>query len=159
MALVHESLYLSDDLADIDLADYAVKLSHQLLQTYSVTDRQIELETELAPIRLDIETAVPCALILNELVANALKHAFPAGRSGVLRLELKHDVKNRNCTLSVIDDGVGLAEPYADSAKPSTLGMRLIHSLTRQLHGEFRMNDGSQGTIATLRFPVEPKNG
>lgn len=158
MALVHESLYLSENLADIDFAYYATALSEQLLQTYRGATQDIRLHTELAPIYLDIESAVPCGLILNELLANALKHAFPDEAEGSITLRLASDASRTQCWLHVIDDGVGLPAGAGTGDSQSTLGMRLIQSLTRQIDGEFSLHNGPRGTEAVLRIPIKAQN-
>lgn len=159
MALVHESLYLSENLADIDFANYAVTLSHQLMQAYDVSSRSIRLRTELAPVKLDIESAVPCGLILNELMANALKHAFPGDADGTITLRLRTDDTGDNCWLHVEDDGVGITAARDSGPAVSTLGMRLIESLTRQIDGTFSLHNRNPGTEAVLSIPTRTQHG
>lgn len=157
MALVHESLYLSDDLADIDFSNYAVTLSKQLLQAYKATHQDVRLVTDLEPVKLDIELAVPCGLILNELVANSLKHAFTEGTTGTISLRIASTKDGKLCEIQVADNGTGLPEDGIDHKMQSTLGMRLINSLTRQLDGEFSIRSTMPGTTATLLLPVARK--
>lgn len=154
MALVHESLYMSDDLADIDFSSYAVSLSRQLLQAYKANNLNVQLVTELEPIKLDIELAVPCGLILNELVANALKHAFTAGTEGTIRLQISSTDNGKRCKILVMDNGAGFPDDKSDFLVQNTLGMRLINSLTRQLDGHFTINSSDPGTTAALELPI-----
>ena len=159
MALVHESLYMSDNLADIDFAQYTISLSQQLMQTYSVVNETVRLKTNLAAVNLSIDSAVPCGLILNELISNALKHAFPDGASGTVEVVLEREPDSDHCLLRVRDDGVGIADIDSRLDNPTTLGMRLIPSLTRQLDGEFELRNRERGTEATLTIPLRHING
>lgn len=158
MALVHESLYRSENLAGIDFADYAQSLCEQLLRTYSVTDRFV-LRTELVPVTLNIDQAVPCGLILNELITNALKHAFPHGAGGEIRVVLR-DLAGGEYELSVCDDGAGLPQGMdLDGAGEATLGLRLIRSLSRQIDAHFELSRLDRGTQAVLRMGTGAMRG
>ncbi len=153
MALVHESLYRSESLAAIDFGRYASELCHRLFQTYG-GGSGIHLRTRLDPVLLSIETAIPCGLILNELITNALTHGFPGGREGEVEVRLEED-RPQTCTLSVSDTGVGI--PRGLSAREGdSLGLRLIRSLTRQLQGDFELSRREPGTDARLTFPRNP---
>lgn len=157
MALVHELLYLTDDLTAIDFASYAVKLSRQLLLTYSGPENRIRLETELDPCTLNVETAVPCGLILNELITNAIKHGFPGDRRGTVNVRLRHRAGEPECSLHVIDDGVGLpTDNRAVLTDSTTLGMQLVLSLARQVRGRFELLSEGSGTEARLTMEREP---
>lgn len=147
MALVHEQLYQSDNLARLDYAQYMRHLVQNLLRSYQGTDGRVSVEVEADGIQLPLDTAIPLGLILNELVSNALKHGFPEGRRGrvsVRLCSLEHD----RSILTVRDDGVGLA-PGVDYRNPSSLGLRLVLNLTRQLDGTFgfRRDNGTQFTV------------
>lgn len=149
MALVHETLYRSNDLAAVDLAEVAGVLSNELFRAYAERLSQIRLTTALEPISVGIDRAVPCGLILNELITNALKHAFPAGRGGRIHVALRQ-LAPPGFVLSVSDDGVGTPpEPPAGPA-PRTLGMRLIALLARQLEGSFEIIRREPGMEARL---------
>src|SRR6185369_11303129 len=91
MALVHQLLYQSKDLARVDFSEYLKNLCARLVQTYHVGDERIVLEVDAEPILVDIDHAIPCGLIVNELVTNALNHAFPDGRRGRITVSLHHD--------------------------------------------------------------------
>src|SRR5262249_41433950 len=106
MALVHESLYRSENLAAIDFAEYARTLATNLFRSYSLPSSNIDLQGELQPVTLSIDTAIPCGLILNELISNCLKHAFPPGQPGEIRLDLHR--QNGTCILRVMDNGLGM---------------------------------------------------
>lgn len=154
MAMVHESLYNSDSMAEVDFADYADNLARQLIDSYS-RDGHIRLTTALAPVSMSINTAVPCGLILNEIVTNAVKHAFPDGRSGNIHLSLSQP-DPRTCVLEVRDDGTGLPDGF-DPAVGHSLGLHLIRSLSRQVDGVYEFLPASPGTLARLTLNVPPK--
>jgi len=151
MALLHECLYQSHNLSKIDFPDYIRQLVSHLYHSYEIQTGRVRLETELEQLYLDLDAAVACGLIINELVSNSLKYAFPDGREGVIRIELTADA-NHAAQLIVADNGVGHSSHF-DLANAKTLGLRLIRTLTEQLGGtiELRANDGIE---ARLTFPV-----
>lgn len=152
MALVHETLYRSESFAELEFAEYAQELTNHLFHTYGVREEAIRVQTELEPVSMGIDTAIPCGLILNELVSNALKHAFPDGQTGALRLGL-HPIPDGQCLLLVADTGVGLPIGW-DMNSTRSLGMRLIRSLTKQIDGTFELISTNPGTEARLQFQV-----
>jgi PAS domain S-box-containing protein len=152
MALVHEMLYRSDDFASVDFGNYAVALAQQLFQTYSSPARKIELKIDVDPVRMNVDVAVPCGLILNELITNSLKHAFPAGQSGEIRLGLQRN-DDGSCVLSVADNGIGVPKDL-DIENSSSLGVRLIRSLTRQIDGRFELAPTNPGAKACLTVQI-----
>lgn len=149
MSQVHEQLYQSDDLASIDFGHYLGQLVQRLDRQYA---RQgVRLEAQLQKVVLGIETAIPSALIVNELVANAVKHAFPDGRAGRVRIGLVAEVE-AGVRLTVEDDGVGLPAAFEPQAQGS-LGWRLVAGLVNQLGGRFEQGGGPLGgTLITIRF-------
>ncbi|MBS0375849.1 MAG: PAS domain S-box protein [Proteobacteria bacterium] len=151
MAMVHEALYRADSLSEVDFADYARSLCQQLLTTYVVEGARVRLSTELEPVPLNIELAIPFGLILNEMMTNALKHAFPSGRAGTLTLVLQRH-GSHGCVLRLIDDGVGLGAPGGEPPH-ETLGLRLVRLLAGQLGGEFELVARQPGTEACLTVP------
>jgi len=148
MASVHESLYASESLAKVDFAEYAVNLSSQLVANYSLSTNQIKLVQELEPVLLPIDIAVPCGLILNEIVTNAVKHAFPDGRQGTINLSLRRN--GESCVLELRDDGIGLPPDFDPGAAGSSLGLRLIRSLSRQVDATYEFLPARPGTIVRL---------
>jgi PAS domain S-box-containing protein len=134
MALVHEKLYQSKDLSRIDFGQYLQNLVMYLVHSYQVDSGRIRLKIDVGDVALDINTAIPCGLIVNELVTNALKHAFPGRRKGEIRLTLLPGADGR-FTLTVGDNGVGWPQGV-DFRKTDTLGMQLVTMLVDQLDGE-----------------------
>jgi PAS domain S-box-containing protein len=152
MALVHEKLYRSENFANIDFADYAKDLAQQLVQTYGVPGKHIQLHTDFEPISLNLDLAVPCGLILNELISNSLKHAFPGYEAGEINVSL-HTAGAGFCVLVVRDNGLGIP-PDFDPEGARSLGVRLIRSLTRQIDAQFRLKRGNPGTEASLVLEI-----
>ena len=153
MALVHEMLYKSSDLSHVDFAEYAESLLARLLRSFDARPDRVTLRTDIAGVSLGVDDAVPCGLILNELVSNALKHAFPEERKGVVTVSLGSigEGKAAKYQLSVADDGVGL--PAGFNAEDSeTLGMELVNTLAAQLDGQIEFCGGA-GTLVRVTFP------
>ncbi len=155
MALIHERLYLSKDFARVEFADYIRTLTSHLLRVYNVHPNTVQLKMNLEPLVLTIDAAIPCGLIVNELVANCLKHAFPKGKKGVITIELEA-VKNaspsklpeRRGRLVIKDNGQGLPKNF-DINKTDSLGLRLVNTLVKQISGtlRFRSRKGTQFEI------------
>lgn len=135
MALVHEKLYQSSDLSRIHFADYIGSLATLLFRTYGVDDQRIHLHFGGEGIHLSVETAVPCGLIVNELLSNCLKHAFPGDQAGEVWIQLAPHGEGL-LQLTVADDGVGLPEGL-DLVQVDTLGLQLVRTLAQQLDGAF----------------------
>jgi two-component sensor histidine kinase/HAMP domain-containing protein len=152
MALIHEKLYNSKSLARIDFGEYMQSLATDLFRSYQREPGDIQLKIEAEEIYLDLDQAIPCGLILNELMTNTLKYAFPDNRNGTIRVEL-HTGPNQTVRLRVADNGVGLADGV-NIEKPDSLGWQLIHSLTRQLNGDLRA-DGSNGLNVEVSFDTQ----
>ncbi len=132
MAFVHENLYKSQNRAQIDFNIYVSSLVKNLFKTYGVKPGMIKFENKIKDIFLNIETAIPCGLIINELISNALKYAFPDNRRGTIRIIMRR-VKGL-FNLAVEDNGIGFAEKF-DFNKTQTLGLQLVRILTEQLNG------------------------
>jgi PAS domain S-box-containing protein len=152
MALIHEKLYQTDDLARLNFADYVASLLHSLWNSHDVLAEKVRLNLELTPVTLTIETAVPCGLILNELAGNALKHAFPNGSDGEVTVGLENDATTSTACLWVRDNGVGLS-PDLDWRQTSSLGLRLVQILTGQLRGTVETVVIGTGTEFRVTFP------
>ena len=152
MALLHESLYQSDNLARINSPAYFATLADQLWRAFQPAAGNIQVRTRIDNAGLGLEQAVPCGLIANELVTNALKHAFPTGRPGQILVELQPQ-GSAHLRLSVIDTGIGLPEGLPPSGS-GTLGLRLVANLARQLRGEFSQQDNRPGAAFHVVFPI-----
>jgi two-component sensor histidine kinase len=149
MALIHEQLYGAHDLARIDFGAYIHQLASHLFRSYRA-DSKVALDLKVEEINLRIDEAIPCGLILNELVSNALKHAFPDGRAG--RIQVALGVDGGQVALAVSDDGVGLPEGF-DHRTSTSLGLQLVNSLVSQLDGEVMLEPG-HGTGFNVTFPI-----
>ena len=137
MALVHESLYKSSDFSKIEFGSYLRSLASHLLHFNEVDTRRIRLETALEEVYLDIQTAIPTGLIANELLSNAMKHAFPGKRSGTIELALR-PLPDGSYLLSVRDDGIGFPEGI-DFRKTESLGLQIVSSLIDQVDGRLEI--------------------
>jgi two-component sensor histidine kinase len=151
MALVHQSLYQSLDLDRIDCVAYLRGLVTELCQAYAAEARHLTLTITADDVGLRAEAAISCGLILHELLANALKHAFPAGQPGAIEVTLRMD-RVGACVLNVRDDGVGFPAGL-DFRQTDSLGLQLVCLLTEQLGGTIQMTRG-HGTHWRLIFPV-----
>jgi PAS domain S-box-containing protein len=151
MALVHERLYRSRDLTRVDLTDYIKSLATNLFNSHQVDTDRIGLEVNAQGIKLSIDAAVPCGLLLNELISNCLKHAFRGRDRGRIRVELL-PVNGGDILLSVSDDGVGLP-PGVEPLSGETFGVQLIADLVDQLHGSLQVNQDA-GTTVRIVFPT-----
>ena len=150
IALVHEQLYRSANLAAIDLDEYLRTLVQAIRSTYGAKD--VEIEVNAGDVMLDAEEAVPCALLVCELVSNSLKHALSDGR-GKVWIRAQRDGGGQ-CTLEVGDNGLGMPADF-EWTKARTLGMRLVQGLARQLRGTVEL-DRSHGTRFIVRFRSRP---
>jgi PAS domain S-box-containing protein len=149
MALIHERLYQSPNLASVDMGEYTRNLVSDLRHTLRITENTVGLALSIEDIPLGVTEAIPCALIINELVSNALRHAFPEGRAGEITIRLTRE-ENDTFTLVVSDNGVGFPE-YVDFRNSPSLGLTLINSLVKQLEGTIELARGG-GTTFTINF-------
>jgi two-component sensor histidine kinase len=152
IALIHESLYQSGDMvAQVNAADYLPRLSQQLFKAYRSPSDRLTLRVHAEPVRLAVPTAVPCGLLVTELVTNSFKHAFPDGLVGEIHITLRQDPTGA-CVLIVGDTGVGLPEGL-DVRATESLGWQLVGLLTEQLRGTIEL-EGHGGTTVTITFPL-----
>ncbi|HXB70448.1 MAG TPA: histidine kinase dimerization/phosphoacceptor domain -containing protein [Candidatus Acidoferrales bacterium] len=150
IALIHEQLYGTDHLDRIDFARYTQELVAELNVACGTAQRGISVQVESEPIELEVNRAVPCALIVNELVTNALKHAFPGERSGEVRITFRRSDPGW-LELAIGDNGVGCADGAGGSSAKS-LGLRIVQILAKQLDGTIRQEPG-EGSRFVVRFP------
>jgi len=149
MALIHEKLYQSQSLARVNFGEYIKSLSTDLVRSYQKTFNGVELNIQAEEIFLELDQAIPCGLILNELMTNALKYAFPNGRSGTIHIEL-HDEPGRLLSLRVADNGVGLPVDL-DILNTKSLGLQLVNSLVNQLEGTLTV-EKTRGAAFQISF-------
>jgi PAS domain S-box-containing protein len=150
MALVHENLYQSKNFARVNFTEYIESLTSSLFQVYGVNNNSITLERELDEVNLSIDRAIPCGLIINELVSNAFKYAFPDQTEGRISIAL-HFGKDKYYTLTIKDKGIGLPLDL-DIKAVESLGLQLVRILTEQLEGTLELNCRF-GTEFRIRFP------
>lgn len=149
MALIHEQLYETADLRDVDLAKHAAMLLRNLLQSYGIEDGRIAGAVQMAALPLGVDRAIPAGLILNELISNALKHAFADGRRGSIWIEGGR--ADARVQLAVRDNGIGMPEDI-ELRRPKSLGLEIVRILTRQLKGEVVV-ESDAGTTFRISFP------
>ncbi len=152
MALVHETLYRSGDFGRIDLATYVDAICNFLSRAYGIDSSRIQIEVYVDDVSLDLDRAIPCGLIINELISNALKYAFPENRNGRITVRLTSN-SDEYYTLIVADDGVGLP-PELELGRLKSLGLQLVNDLVLQLTGSITM-EPSHGTRFCIRFPAK----
>lgn len=151
IALIHEKLYRSQELVRLDYRAYVGDLVASLFGAYGVNSERLNARTRVGEILLEVDTAIPLGLVINELVSNALKHAFPENRTGEIWVHLDN-VGPREFHLEVGDNGVGLAEGF-DWRTSTSLGLRLVNDLTRQLEGSVTVERAAEGgTVFHIRF-------
>jgi PAS domain S-box-containing protein len=151
MALIHQTLYQSKDFADVDFSHFLDALLPILISSFGTDPNRVKLVVDAATVRLPIKLAIPCGLIVNELMSNALKHAFGHDRYGEITLRLALDADGE-VTLTFSDDGVGIPADL-DLETTKTLGLRIISLLAKQVHGALTV-ERAHPTQFVLRFPV-----
>jgi len=148
IALLHEMLYQSGDLVHVNFGKYIETLAQTIVRYFGMNSR-VDVNVTAEDIKLSLDGSIYCGLLLNELITNAMKHAFPAGRKGTLNIAAGRNGESE-VVLSVADDGVGLPESF-DIANATSLGLELVQSLTTKLHGELEIT-GEKGSAFQLRF-------
>ena len=148
MAMIHEKLYQSKDLSHINFADYIQSLVSNLFYSYNTEKTYIKPIFEVENLSLNMDTAVPCGLIISELVSNSIKYAFPKGMNGEILVSLKF-IDNKY-ELRISDNGIGMPANI-DLNKLETLGLLLVTNLTEQIDGEITINR-NHGTEFIIRF-------
>jgi two-component sensor histidine kinase len=146
MALVHEKLYQSNDLAKLDLNNYLKFLGDNLFQFLGMEGKGIQLTMDIRDISLTIDTTIPVGLMINELISNSLKHAFPDGRKGNITLAVHR--QDKSLIILFKDDGIGIPEDF-DWRNAESLGLRLVISLVEQLQGTIEI-DRMAGTTFNI---------
>ena len=155
MALIHEKLYHSQDLSKIDFSEYVRNLASNLFLSYDVDMQRIKLEVNVDEVSWDVGTAIPCGLIINELISNSLKHAFPENREGQIRIELRKE--QEKFLLIVADNGVGFPKDM-DFHQSKSLGVQLVNMLTEQLNGTIDLHSDGKTEFRILFAPPKRNN-
>ncbi len=151
MSFIHESLYQTKNFSHVDLATYIDGLTRNLMMSYSLSGK-VELEKDLQPVELVLDQAIPCGLILNELISNSLKHAFPGGAAGRIHISLR--AVGDQVEITIADDGPGLPDDF-DQERDANLGLQLVETLIGQLDGRIerrRPSDDRSGVAYFLTF-------
>lgn len=151
IAMIHEKLYQSKSLAKVDFAEYVGSLASMLFHAYSTSGSYLTLHTNIAPLSLDIDLAVPLGLILNELLTNILKYAFPYEKKGEVTITMTPALAGQ-FSLTIADDGVGFSDAVT-MENSSSLGLRLVKILTKQLDGQITFQTGPTGTKFSFTIP------
>jgi PAS domain S-box-containing protein len=153
MSAVHETLHGSGSLSEIDLQSYLSKITTSIFQTYSTDSRRIELNSDIKNSPIILNQAYPLGLIINELISNSLKYAFPDEREGKINVNLKK--QDKELELTIMDDGVGVPDNF-DWKNPKSLGLKLVRTLVEnQLDGSIDM-ESNNGTKFTIKFNLKP---
>ena len=158
MALLHETLYRSGEFGRVELESYVRRLAQQLFRAQGSESGEASLVLDLSPVQVDIDQAIPCGLIVNEMLTNSLKHGFSGGHRGEVRVVLRPEGE-KQVYLEVSDTGIGLPADF-DDRRGKSLGMRLISDLVRQLGGELDIGRGPgarfQVVFSRLRHTTGP---
>lgn len=152
MAYIHESLYQNKSFTSVNFSDYVQTLVNNIVQSYSYSGDNIQLELNIQNITLSLDSSIPAGLIINELITNAIKHAFPGGRKGIISFNLR--CENNLVILELKDNGVGFAQGI-DFENSHSLGLQLVNTLTEQIDGEIKFkSETNVGTEVTVTFKM-----
>ena len=155
MALLHEILYQSDDLAAVDFAKYALRMVQHVFRSYGINDQQVRLRSEFDALALDLDEALPLGLLINEVVSNSLKHAFHNGRNGEVYIGLRQS--NGDVSLVISDDGIGLPDDLDCMTSPS-LGLRLVRTLAQQLRAKLDIRSPGGAEVILTFTPMRKRS-
>jgi two-component sensor histidine kinase len=152
MAYIHESLYQNKSFTSVNFSEYIQTLSSNIIQSYVISSEKIDLVLNLEKMRLNLDLSIPAGLIINELITNAIKHAFPNTVKGKILLNLKSE--NNIVCIEVIDNGVGIP-PEIDYNNTPTLGLQLVNTLIDQVGGKIKFNSKKDfGTQVLIKFKM-----
>jgi PAS domain S-box-containing protein len=152
MSLIHQTLYQSQNFAQVDFQRFLGELLPRLTEAYGSLSHQVRIVINAHDVKLPINEAIPCGLIVNELVSNALKHGFPAHQAGQVEVDIR-EVEGNWIELSISDDGQGIPQDL-DLARTDSLGLQLVNLLTQQLHGQLDIRR-AKPTCFSLRFQLD----
>tara|TARA_R110001583_G_scaffold1136_2_gene9441 strand:+ start:3567 stop:4787 length:1221 start_codon:yes stop_codon:yes gene_type:complete len=152
MAMVHEMLYMRKDISHIEYESYVQELSEYLIRSIKGIDNNVNLKIDIPDIKLGIDTAIPLGLLINESLTNALKYGIVGDEEGEINIKLQKDSENDNCyILEIGDNGIGFPETV-NYKNTKSLGLKLIHNLTRQLRGTIERDTLKKGTNYIIKF-------
>lgn len=152
MAMVHEMLYMRNDISHIEYKSYVQELSEYLIRSIKGNDNNVDLIIDIPDIKLGIDTAIPLGLLINETLTNALKYGIESDKEGAISIKLQKDAAQENCyILEIGDNGIGFPETI-NYKNTKSLGLKLIHNLTRQLRGTIQRDDAKKGTNYIIQF-------
>ncbi len=144
MALIHQNLYREDNISGVSMQTYIPLLADNIFNSYNIRGDQVKIKYEIDDLKLDVATVIPIGLVLNELISNALKYAFPDNRKGLLKVHLLN--KDNSLLLSLSDNGIGITS----NVNKNGFGTKLIHSFTRKLDGEMKIRSENGTTVEIL---------
>lgn len=148
MSLIHDRIYKSKDFASVEIERYIRDIASYFYRSYSIDPNRVVLRIEAKGIDLNLNTAIPCGLIINELLSNSLKYAFPDQRKGIINITIV-DKKKDKYLMSFSDNGIGLPANY-ESLEAKHLGLKIVNDLTAQLHGELTIKNINGATFEIL---------
>jgi two-component sensor histidine kinase len=151
MALVHENLYSNENLSKILFSNYVKSMAGNLARTFSRSQNNIQLEFDIEDVYMPLDTGIPCGLIINELLSNSFKYAFPDSNSGVIRIQLKN-IGHDNFEMEVSDNGIGINGGF-NIENSKSLGMKIVTKLVQQIEGTLNY-DFSKGTKFKIKFKI-----
>ncbi|WP_405409910.1 sensor histidine kinase [Maribacter sp. Asnod1-A12] len=152
MAMVHEMLYMRNDISHIEYKSYVQELGEYLIRSIKGNDNNVDLKIDIPDIKLGIDTAIPLGLLINETLTNALKYGIESDNEGEISIKLQQDIEKENCyILEIGDNGIGFPETI-NHKNTKSLGLKLIHNLTRQLRGTIKRDNSKKGTNYVIRF-------
>ncbi|TDS17026.1 two-component sensor histidine kinase [Maribacter caenipelagi] len=152
MAMVHEMLYMRNDISHIEYKSYVQELSEYLIRSIKGNDNNVDLIIDIPDIKLGIDTAIPLGLLINETLTNALKYGIESDQDGEISIKLQKDNEQENCyILEIGDNGIGFPETI-NHKNTKSLGLKLIHNLTRQLRGTIQRDNSKKGTNYIIKF-------
>tara|TARA_R110000744_G_scaffold51763_1_gene111327 strand:+ start:2758 stop:3978 length:1221 start_codon:yes stop_codon:yes gene_type:complete len=152
MAMVHEMLYMRSDISHIEYKDYVKELSEYLIRSIKGNDNNVDLKIDIPDIKLGIDTAIPLGLLINETLTNALKYGIESDDEGEINIKLQKDTTIEHCyVLEIGDNGIGFPETI-NYKNTKSLGLKLIHNLTRQLKGTIVRDPSKKGTNYIIKF-------
>ncbi|MDX2071079.1 MAG: histidine kinase dimerization/phosphoacceptor domain -containing protein [Haliscomenobacter sp.] len=151
MALIHQTLYQNNDFSNVATADYFHKLAENLFHTYNIDQQRVQLVSQIQPLKFNVDIMIALGLILNELISNTLKYAFPNEQSGEVRISLSANADQ--VELKVEDNGIGFPANFAPDTSRS-IGFSLINAFTQKLGGSLQLNNAEGGARASLIFPI-----